>query len=94
MHAVFVAQLLFLVLIVMSVLLYKNQHRAKEFLLSFLNFEGVLAIEVRLKVAGPAVSCYHRVHSLGCRRAASCGIYSAIPTRRTASFRTSTSRGW
>ena len=55
----FVAQLLFLVLVVMSVLLYKNQHRAKEFLLSFLNFEGVLAIEVRLKVAGPAVSCYH-----------------------------------
>ena len=41
------AQLLLLVLIVMGLLLWKNKHRAKEFLVSFLNFEGMLVIEVR-----------------------------------------------
>ena len=40
-------QLLLLTLIAMSYLLYKNQHRAKAFLLSFLNFELVLVVEVR-----------------------------------------------
>ena len=39
-------QLLLLTLIAMSYLLYKNQHRAKAFLLSFLNFELVLVVEV------------------------------------------------
>ena len=35
----------------MGYLLYKNQHRAKEFLLSFLNFEAMLVVEVRPTVA-------------------------------------------
>ena len=39
-------QLLLLTLIAMSYLLYKNQHRAKAFLLGFLNFELVLVVEV------------------------------------------------
>ncbi len=39
-------QLLVLTLIIMVYLLYKNQHRAKAFLLSFLNFEAVLVVEV------------------------------------------------
>ena len=39
-------QLLLLALIAMSYLLYKNQHRAKAFLLGFLNFELVLVVEV------------------------------------------------
>jgi hypothetical protein len=40
-------QLLLLTLIVMSYLLFKNRHRAKALLLSFLNFEVVLVVEVR-----------------------------------------------
>jgi hypothetical protein len=40
-------QLLLLMLIAMAYLLHKNQHRAKAFLLSFLNFELVLVVEVR-----------------------------------------------
>ncbi len=34
----------------MSYLLYKNKHRAKEFLASFLNYEGLLVVEVRANV--------------------------------------------
>lgn len=44
-------QLLVLTLIVMGYLLYKNQQRAKAFLLSFLNFEAVLVVEVRPTIA-------------------------------------------
>ena len=40
-------QLLVLMLIGMGFLLKKNWHRAKAFLLSFLNFEVVLVVEVR-----------------------------------------------
>ena len=40
-------QLLVLMLIGMGFLLKKNRHRAKAFLLSFLNFEVVLVVEVR-----------------------------------------------
>ena len=39
-------QLLLLTLIAMCYLLYKNGHRAKVFLLGFLNFELVLVVEV------------------------------------------------
>ena len=39
-------QLLLLALIAMSYLLFKNRHRAKAFLLGFLNFELVLVVEV------------------------------------------------
>ncbi len=39
-------QVLLLTLIAMSYLLYKNPHRAKAFLLGFLNFELVLVVEV------------------------------------------------
>ena len=42
----FVWQLLFLMLIAMGYLLFKNKHRAKAFLTSFLNFEAVLVVEV------------------------------------------------
>ncbi len=40
-------QILLLTLAIMSYLLYKNKHRAKEFLASFLNYEGLLVVEVR-----------------------------------------------
>ena len=40
-------QILLLTLAVMSYLVYKNKHRAKEFLASFLNYEGLLVVEVR-----------------------------------------------
>ena len=39
-------QLLLLTLIAMCYLLYKNGHRAKAFLLGFLNFEVFLVVEV------------------------------------------------
>jgi hypothetical protein len=39
-------QLLLLTVIAMSYLLYKNRHRAKAFLLGFLNFEVILVVEV------------------------------------------------
>jgi hypothetical protein len=41
-----VMQLLLLLLFAMGYLLYKNKHRAKAFLISFMNFEVVLVIEV------------------------------------------------
>jgi hypothetical protein len=47
MISLLVRQLLLLTLIVMSYLLFKNRHRAKAFLLGFLNFELVLVVEVR-----------------------------------------------
>ena len=39
-------QVLLLTLIAMAYLLYKNPHRAKRFLLGFLNFELILVVEV------------------------------------------------
>ena len=39
-------QILLLTLIAMAYLLYKKRHRAKALLLSFLNFEFVLVVEV------------------------------------------------
>ncbi len=44
--ALMLRQLLLLTLIAMLYLLYKNGHRAKVFLLGFLNFELVLVVEV------------------------------------------------
>jgi Ni,Fe-hydrogenase I cytochrome b subunit len=45
-HALFVLQLLIATLILMGFLLYKNKDRAREFILSFLNMEFMLALEV------------------------------------------------
>ena len=39
-------QLLLLMVVAMGYFLYKNKHRAKAFLLSFIAFEGLLVIEV------------------------------------------------
>ena len=50
-HALFVLQLLIATLILMGLLLYRNKDKAREFILSFLNTEFMLVLEV---VAAPA----------------------------------------
>ncbi len=73
-------QLLLLTQIAMSYLLYKNQHRAKAFLLGFLNFELVLVVEVcrlhYLIMPHPSVT----THLSLCRCASSCGTYPPAPS--------------
>jgi hypothetical protein len=68
----FMWQLLFLMLIAMGYLLFKNKHRAKAFLVSFLNFEVVLVLEVRPfhhPFDRSARFCYNPCYCAGLRRA-------------------------